>query len=234
MSLTLTSAPRRQIPARPTSSSGWSGRPRWLQHGLAVPGQFRAGRAGGRPDHVSPPGVIGGAVIAATRRSAGLSRRTLARGLTVTPATVRAWETGALPLYYVSYDQLRDVASQLAEPGAALDDLLLASQCDLLVAGMLGGFEDYAEVPPVDHESAGEPARGLLRWALAGEVPEQCRPHAQRGQLLADADIGRFRALAASLAAGGQGPELSGYGAALASVAAGRPGPSTSRRIRAG
>jgi transcriptional regulator with XRE-family HTH domain len=234
MSLTLTSAPRRQIPARPTSSSGWSRRPRRLRNCPAVPGQFRASRAGDRPDHVSPPGVIGGAVIAATRRSAGLSRRRLARSLTVTPATLRAWETGALPLYYVSYDQLRDLASQLAEPGAALDGLLLASQCDLLVAGMLGGFEDYAEVPPVDHESAGESARSLLRWALAGEVPEQYRRHAQSGQLLADTDIGRFRALAANLAAGRQGPELSGYGAALASVAAGRLGPNSSRRIRAG
>jgi integrase len=50
---------------------------------------------------------------------------------------------------------------------------------------MLGGFEDYGEVPPVDDESAGESARGLLRWALAGDVPEHYRRHGQAGRLLA-------------------------------------------------
>jgi transcriptional regulator with XRE-family HTH domain len=235
--MTLTSAPRRQISARPTSSPGWSRRHGRLQHVPAVSGQPYAGYAGNQSKHASPAGVIGGAVIAAARRSAGLSRRALARRLAVTPATVRAWETGALPLYCVSYDQLRELAYQLSESGAlaspALDDLLLASQCDLLVAGMLNGFEDYGEVPPVDDESAGEPARGLLRWALTGDVPEQYRRHAQAGRLLARADIDRFRALARDLATGTQGPELSEYGVALESVSAARPGPNTSRRTRA-
>lgn len=235
--MTLTSPSRRRNPARLATWHRWSRHSVRPRHVPAIPVQSRAGRVRDQREPISPPGVIGGAVIAAARRSAGLSRRTLARSLAVTPATVRAWETGALPLYRVSYDDLRELANQLAESGAlaspTLNDLLLASQCDLLLTGMLGGFEDYAEVPPVDHESAGAPARGLLRWALAGEVPEQCRRHARAGRLLAAADIIRFRMLARELAGGARGPELASYGAALASVAAGEMRPNSSRRAQA-
>jgi transcriptional regulator with XRE-family HTH domain len=98
----------------------------------------------------SPPGAIGGALIKAGRRSAGLSRRQLAREMTVSPAAVRSWENGNSPLFCMSYDQLRRLAAALdqghAPASSDLDELLLASQCDLLVTGMLRGFEDYAEV----------------------------------------------------------------------------------------
>ena len=53
--------------------------------------------------------------------------------------------------------------------GQELGELLLASRCDLLLTGMLHGFEDYAEVPPIDEDGTeAETARELLRWALAG------------------------------------------------------------------
>jgi hypothetical protein len=237
MSLTLTSVPRRQVPGRPEGSSGRPRHPGWLRYLPAAPGRGWPGGSGDRPGRAVPPGVIGGAVIGAARRSAGLSRRMLGRNLAVAAVTVRAWETGALPLYRVSYDQLRELAGELEQSGApagpVLDDLLLASQCDLLVAGMLGGFEDYAEVPAVDHGSPATSARILLRWALAGDVPERYRRHARAGHLLAGADIDRFRANARNMASGARGPELADYGAALTAVAAGGPGPHPSRRIRA-
>ena len=67
--------------------------------------------------------------------------------------------------------------------------LMLASQCDLLIVGMLRGFEDYAEVPPVDEDSAeGEAARDLLRWALVGVPPGRYETFAPARPLLATHD----------------------------------------------
>jgi transcriptional regulator with XRE-family HTH domain len=168
-------------------------------------------------------GPIGGAVIAAARRSAGLTRRALARRVAVTAVAVRSWETGALPLYRVSYDQLGRLAAALSCAPVRLDvaGLVLVSQCDLLIAGMLSGFEDYAEVPPLDGDQhASQAARALLRWALAGDVPEPYRPHARPGPLLRHREATALTALARSLAAGTSGPELSSYGAALLALAA--------------
>jgi transcriptional regulator with XRE-family HTH domain len=183
-----------------------------------------AARTGGASLPIAPAGVIGGAVLTAVRRSAGISRRTLARNLGISLTTVEAWETGTLPLYRVSYYQLRHLAEVLRQAGAQLPpdptDLVLASQCDLLVGGMLGGFEDYAEVPPIDHGSAGHAARALLRWALTGDVPEQYRAHAQPRPLLASRDIAAFTAVARDVADGLAGPELTGYGTALLAMAA--------------
>jgi len=189
MSVALNSLPGRSAVvadinsgARRTRSAGLirrSGSPEgWLPDDAPLPQPGWAGDDSVQAwPATSPPGVIGGAVITAARRSAGLTRRTLARRLAVAAATVRAWETGALPLYCVSYDQLHALARVLSESGTpaelVLADLVLASQCDLLVTGMLGGFEDYAEIPPVDEDSAGEAARGLLRWAMAGDVPDR-------------------------------------------------------------
>jgi transcriptional regulator with XRE-family HTH domain len=93
-------------------------------------------------------GVIGAAVVGVARQSAGLSHRALAGRAGVTVRTVRAWEDGTVPLYCVGYEELRDLARVLAEAGTGvrveLADLLVASQCDVLLAGMLDGFEDYA------------------------------------------------------------------------------------------
>lgn len=172
---------------------------------------------------VSPPGIIGAAVIKAARRSAGLTRRRLARALTTSPATVRAWENGTTPLFGVDYGQICELADGLnqagAQVGAGSSDLVLASQCDLLVAGMLHGFEDYAEVPPVDEDgTAADAARDLLRWALAGQVPEPYRPYASPGPLLAKVDVAFFAYLARELQAGSHGHDLTSYGTCLVAL----------------
>ena len=122
---------------------------------------------------LSAPGVIGGAVIRAARRSAGSSRQDLARMLAVSPRTVRTWENGTHPLFSVRYDQLCQIANALRNAGAGVGqevaELVLASQCDLLIAGILRGSEDYAEVPPIE-DPQGETPRSLLRWALTGSA----------------------------------------------------------------
>jgi DNA-binding transcriptional regulator YiaG len=129
----------------------------------------------------SPPGVIGAAVVKAARRSAHLTRRLLARQLNVCVGTVPSWENRAVPLFSVPYSQLQQLAQVLDRAGALvgkeLPQLLLASRCDLLLAGMLNGFEDYAEVPPIDEDGPeADSARSLLRWALADQVPDPVSP----------------------------------------------------------
>jgi transcriptional regulator with XRE-family HTH domain len=173
---------------------------------------------------VSAPGVIGGAVIKAARRSAELSRRDFARMLAVSPLTVRTWEDGTRPLFAVRYDQLCQIADALGKAGAhvgnEVDELVLASQCDLLITGILHGFEDYAEVPPVDEDGTeGETARGLLRWALAGLVPDRYRAYAPTPTLLVKLDVIRFAAAARDLQAGLHGRDLANYGATLNALA---------------
>ena len=125
--------------------------------------------------------MIGAAVIQAARRSAHLTRPSLARLLNVSAATVRSWENGTIPLFSVPYGQLQQLADALKRAGAQvgheLGELLLASQCDLLLTGMLHGFEDYAEVPPIEEDSTeAEAARELLRWALGRDSPEPIPP----------------------------------------------------------
>jgi transcriptional regulator with XRE-family HTH domain len=171
---------------------------------------------------VSAPGVIGGAVIKAARRSAGSSRLDLARLLVVSPFTVRSWEDGTRPLFSVRYDRLCQIADALRKAGArvgqTVGELLLASQCDLLITGILHGFEDYAEVPPIDDEAEGECARGLLRWAFRGEVPSRYSFYASARPLVARSDVIRFAALARDLEAGSPGSDLVGFGRELAAI----------------
>ena len=172
---------------------------------------------------ISAPGVIGGAVIKAARRSARLSRPDLARRLAVKPLTVHAWENGTRPLFSVRYDQIGQIADALRKAGALvgqeLSELVLASQCDLLIAGILRGFEDYAEVPPIDDDvTDGQAARGLLHWALSGVAPDRYRAYAPTGPLLAMSDVTLFAAEARKLRAGSNGSDLATYGTALVAL----------------
>ena len=188
---------------------------------LARPGWIED-EAGGIAFPVSAPGVIGGAVIKAARRSAGLSRQDLARMLAVNSVTVRTWENGTRPLFSVRYDQLCQIADALRKVGAhvgqEVGELLLASQCDLLIAGILHSFEDYAEIPPVDDDAEGEAARGLLRWALTGVVPDRYHAYARTGPLLANPDVTLFAGTARDLQTGSGGMDLASYGAILAAL----------------
>jgi DNA-binding transcriptional regulator YiaG len=179
----------------------------------------------GNADHcpASPPGVIGGAIIRAARRSAHLTSRRLARSLGVDLATVRGWQNGTSPLFCLPHGQLRQLAAALHDAGAQagrdLGELLLASQCDLLITGMLHGFEDYAEVPPIDEDGPeADAARALLSWALTGTVPEPYRPYARAVPLVPRPDAQRLAALAQGLKAGDGGPDLIPFGAALVAI----------------
>jgi transcriptional regulator with XRE-family HTH domain len=188
----------------------------WLPNPAEVP-------AGGAFLPASAPGVIGGAIVRAARKSARMSRRNLARMLSVSPDTVRSWEDGTCPLFCVPYADLCRLAAAFDQAGAKVRcdvaELVLASQCDLLVTGMLHGFEDYAEVPPVDEDNAeGEAARDLLRWALVGVVPERYRRFAPVGPLLAAEEVIAFNAIARRLSSRSHGDQLGSYGRALAAL----------------
>jgi len=169
--------------------------------------------------HASPPGAIGGAVIRAARRSARMTSCQLACTVAVSPGTVHAWEAGSIALFCVSYRHLSQLASAFDRAGARIGrdvgDLVLASQCDLLLTGMLQGFEDYAEVPPIEDETEGVACRSLLRWALTGIVPEPYRPYSEPGRLLASHDLEAIKAVACGLQAGNHDNELASYGTAL-------------------
>lgn len=173
---------------------------------------------------VSPPGVIGAAVVRAARRSARLRRIGLARRLNVSTATVRGWESGIVPLFCVPYGQLQQLAQALdgagAQVGTELGDLLLASRCDLLLTGMLNEFEDFAEVPPIDEDGAeAERARSLLRWALAGQVPDLYSRYSSPCRLLDERHVDRFVAIADDLHAGSRGADLVDFGGVLVALA---------------
>lgn len=137
---------------------------------------------------------------------------------------VRSWENGNVPLSTVPYGQLIHMANALDRHGAnfqgSLDQLLAAIQCDVLISGMLGGDEDYADVPPIDDESAwGTIAGALLRWAICGLVPADYSRFAAARPLLAESDISGLASVAKLLSAlPGQGPELANYGMTLQAI----------------
>jgi DNA-binding transcriptional regulator YiaG len=197
------------------------------RHRLATASADRTGQSEGEVVRIfnpAPPGVIGGAVIRAARRSGHLTQPNLARALKVSTATVRAWENGTIPLFSVPHGQLQRLAAALnhagAQVGHELNELLLASRCDLLITGMLHGFEDYAEVPPIEERSAeADMVRELIRWALVGPVPNRYRQHASPRPLLDKGDVDLFIAAARDLEAGSQGHDLVGYGSALVALA---------------
>ena len=169
---------------------------------------------------VSPPGVIAGAVLRAARSSASLTGGRLARKLCVRQATVRGWEKGTMPLFGVPYGQLLQIAETLynssATVGNDLNELLLASQCDMLITGMLSGEETYAEVPPIGERTpAGAAADALLRWAPQGAVPAEYAKLAPATPLIAGPDVTRLADAARELTTGIFGHDLAAYGGAL-------------------
>jgi hypothetical protein len=171
---------------------------------------------------VSPPGVIGGAVLTAARRSAEMNRLELAGHADLSIDMVAHLEGGLWPLFCVRHDRLCELAGALDRAGAQVgnqaSELMLASQCDLLLTSMLRGFEDYAEVPPIEQDVAGRAARGLLRWALAGVVPLRYRAYMPPWRLLAEPDVTILAAIARDLLAGARGSELVRFGGELQSL----------------
>jgi hypothetical protein len=138
-------------------------------------------------------------------------------------ATVRGWQNGTSPLFCLPHGQLRQLAAALRDAGAQvgqdLGELLLALHCDLLITGMLRGFEDYAEVPPIDEEGPeADAAQALLSWALTSAVPERFRSYVRATHLMSRPDVGRFAALARGLKAGDSGLDLIPFGVALVAL----------------
>jgi hypothetical protein len=168
---------------------------------------------------VSPPGVIGGAVLTAARRSAQMNRLELADYVDLSIDMVAHLEGGLWPLFCVRHDRLCELAGALhragAEAGNQASELMLASQCDLLLTGILRGFEDYAEVPPIEQDVPGRAARGLLRWALAGVVPLRYRDYMPPWRLLAEPDVEILAAIARDLRTGSRGNDLVSFGREL-------------------
>jgi hypothetical protein len=81
---------------------------------------------------------------------------------------------------------------------------------------MLRGFENYAEVPPIDEDGPqADAARALLSWALTGTVPERIRAYVQAAPLMSRPDVAQFAAMARGLKAGDGGPDLIPFGVAL-------------------
>jgi hypothetical protein len=104
---------------------------------------------------------------------------------------VRGWEYSTIPLFGVPYGQLHQLAETLNSLGATigndLNELLLASQCDMLIMGMLSGEETYAEVPPIGERTPeGAAADALLRWAAQGAIPTEYLNLAPATPLLGD------------------------------------------------
>ncbi|HUY45108.1 MAG TPA: helix-turn-helix transcriptional regulator [Streptosporangiaceae bacterium] len=125
----------------------------------------------------STTGVIAGAVLAAARNSAGMSTQELARRAGVSPQIVTGWEDGTRPLCALVPDQLTRVETALSQAGAdpgIVADLPIASECDMLVAGLVHGLELLpADVPSADEDDARTRARELLGWAITGLVPQR-------------------------------------------------------------
>jgi len=148
--------------------------------------------------------------------------------------TVRGWENGAAPLFIVPHVQLYDLAhavsSSEVQATALLKELVLAGQCDLLVADMLDGSADYAELPPIGEDNpSGQIARDLLSWAFRGTVPSRYRQVSRPGCLYACPDRYRMAEIVDDLRLSERGSDLAGYAGAL-SVLLGTAGQSPAGR----
>lgn len=171
----------------------------------------------------SAPGVIGGVIVRASRRSAGLTRRRLAGSLNIDVRALLRLERGIVPLFCLPYDQLRDLAECLSARKPATEllfaELLRAGQCDLLIAGLLLGIEDFAEVPPADEDNQeGQLVRDLLIWAFRGVVPMRYREVVEPGCLIATTDRRQIAAILHHIRAGERDTDRSRYVEALSAL----------------
>lgn len=147
--------------------------------------------------HRASANAIGGALVIALRKTAGLKRSGLTRSLGIGTAIVQDWAFGRIPLYSVPYVQLYDLAHAVTSTevtaAAVLDELLVAGQCDLLAAEMLAGTADYAELPPIGGDCPrGVTSRELLSWAFAGIAPDRYRHVCRRHCLYSRVDRRRW------------------------------------------
>jgi DNA-binding XRE family transcriptional regulator len=81
-------------------------------------------------------GAVAGAVLRASRLSAGVSQAVMAARADVTEETIQSWEDGSSPLASVPFAQVETLAAALTATGAdpaIVADLHAAAWCDLVI-----------------------------------------------------------------------------------------------------
>lgn len=129
------------------------------------------------------PGSVAGAVLRASRLSAGASRAVLAARADVTEQAIQSWEDGSTPLASVPFPQVETLIAALTATGAdpaIVADLHAAAWCDLVILAF-AALEDTACLlaDPMTREVAfGE----LLAWHMVDRVPARYQPYASPGR----------------------------------------------------
>jgi transcriptional regulator with XRE-family HTH domain len=127
-------------------------------------------------------GVIAGAVLAAARRTAGLTQEDLAAATGVAVDTVKRWENGQRPLGRVRAADLAQIQRQLRVLGgrpALLARLHAASDADEFIAQAAAG-----DCSLLAAEVTTRPWSSLIAWAMTGEPPGEARDTVRRRPLL--------------------------------------------------
>ena len=129
------------------------------------------------------PGAVAGAVLRASRLSAGVGQAVLAARADVTEETVQSWEDGSSPLASVPFPQVETLIAALTATGAnpaIVADLHAAAWCDLVIQAF-AALEDTACLlaDPITREAA---FSELLAWHMADRVPARYQPYASPGR----------------------------------------------------
>jgi transcriptional regulator with XRE-family HTH domain len=151
--------------------------------------------AGTRP---AARGVIAGAVLAAARRSAGLTQEDLAGAAGLSVDTVKRWENGQRPLGNVRAADLARVQRCLRGLGgrpSLLARLPAAIDADAFTCSAMGG--DCGQLAA---EVTTRPWSALIAWAVKGDPPAEARGVAPSRPLLPPAERQAFLASVRSAA----------------------------------
>jgi transcriptional regulator with XRE-family HTH domain len=139
--------------------------------------------AGTRP---AARGVVAGAVLAAARRSAGLTQEDFAEAAGLSVDTVKRWENGQRPLGNVRAADLARVQRCLRGLGgrpSLLARLPAAIDADAFTCSAMAG--DCGQLAA---EVTTRPWSALIAWAVKGDPPAEARGVAPSRPLLAPAE----------------------------------------------
>ncbi len=149
-------------------------------------------------------GVIAGTVLAAARRTAGLTQEGFAEAIGLHPDTVKSWESGRRSLGSVQAGQIARVRRSLLRLGAEpsiLGRLEAAIDADDFTAQVISG-----DCGALASEVITRPWTGLVAWAVGQGPPTGLATHATDAALLPPAERKAFfdsvRAAAERAAAG--------------------------------